>query len=362
MKGKVLCGMSGGVDSSVSACLLKEQGYDVVGCTMRLFDNEDIGAGMESSCCSLRDVDDAKSVCYRLGLQHYVFNFAEDFRRTVMQPFADSYLHGLTPNPCINCNRYMKFGKLVGRAREIEMGLRGHRSLRPDRPGERPLAAEKECGHQKRPDLFPLQPDPGADGTLPAAPGRPDQGGSAGDRRSAWLPERRKRDSQDICFVPNGDYGGFIEHFTGTTVPCGNYIDREGNVLGTHKGHIRYTLGQRKNLNIALGKRAYVVDKDVNANTVTLGDNNELFSDGLIATDLNLIACDRIDQPIRCTAKTRHTQLETPCTVEQTGEDELLVRFDTPVRAVTPGQAVVLYDGDVVLGGGTIVRPWDGHR
>lgn len=113
--------MSGGVDSSVSACLLKEQGYDVVGCTMRLFDNEDIGAGMESSCCSLRDVDDAKSVCYRLGLQHYVFNFAEDFRRTVMQPFADSYLHGLTPNPCINCNRYMKFGKLVGRAREIEM-------------------------------------------------------------------------------------------------------------------------------------------------------------------------------------------------------------------------------------------------
>ena len=168
----------------------------------------------------------------------------------------------------------------------------------------------------------------------------------------------RKRDSQDICFVPNGDYGGFIEHFTGTTVPCGNYIDRDGNVLGTHKGHIRYTLGQRKNLNIALGKRAYVVDKDVNANTVTLGDNDELYANGLVATDLNLIACDHIHQPLRCTAKTRHTQLETPCTVEQTGEDELLVRFDTPVRAVTPGQAVVLYDGDVVLGGGTIVKPW----
>ena len=172
----------------------------------------------------------------------------------------------------------------------------------------------------------------------------------------------RKRDSQDICFVPNGDYGGFIEHFTGTTVPCGNYIDRDGNVLGTHKGHIRYTLGQRKNLNIALGKRAYVVDKDVNANTVTLGDNDELYANGLVATDLNLIACDHIHQPLRCTAKTRHTQLETPCTVEQTGEDELLVRFDTPVRAVTPGQAVVLYDGDVVLGGGTIVKPWNNDQ
>lgn len=361
MSGNVLCGMSGGVDSSVSACLLKEQGYEVVGCTMRLFDNQDIGAGMESSCCSLRDVDDAKAVCYRLGLQHYVFNFAEDFRRTVMRPFADSYLQGLTPNPCINCNRYMKFGKLVDRAREIQLDYvaTGHYGQIVQEHGRWLLKKSVDTKKDQTYFLYNLTQEQMAHFLLPL-------GGLTKAEVREIAAEHgflnaRKRDSQDICFVPNGDYGGFIEHFTGITVPCGNYIDRMGTVLGTHKGHIRYTLGQRKNLNISLGKRAYVVDKDVSANTVTLGDNEELFSDGLIANDLNLIACDRLEQPIRCTAKTRHTQLETPCTVEQTDEDELRVRFDTPVRAVTAGQAIVLYDGDVVLGGGTIVSPWDGH-
>lgn len=356
MNKKVLCGMSGGVDSSVSAYLLREQGYAVTGCTMRLFDNADIGAGMESSCCSLKDVDDAKSVCYRLGLPHYVFNFAEDFRRTVMTPFADSYLQGLTPNPCINCNRYMKFEKMLNRAREIEMDYvaTGHYGQIAYESGRWLLKKSVDVKKDQTYFLYNLTQEQMAHFLLPL-------GGltKAEVREIAaehGFTNARKRDSQDICFVPEGDYGAFIQHFKGITVPEGNYIDRNGTVLGTHKGHIRYTLGQRKNLNIALGKRAYVVDKDVAANTVTLGENQELFAEGLIAQDLNLIACDKLDQPVRCTAKTRHTRVEMPCTVEQTGEDQLLVRFDTPVRAVTPGQAVVLYDGATVLGGGTIVR------
>lgn len=165
----------------------------------------------------------------------------------------------------------------------------------------------------------------------------------------------RKRDSQDICFVPNGDYGAFIEWFTGEQVPPGRYLDRSGNILGTHKGHIRYTLGQRKGLNLSLGQRAYVIGKNVAENTVTLGQDRDLYGTELTAQDLNLIACDRIEGTLHCRAKTRHSQLETSCHVVQTEADTLLVHFEQPVRAITPGQAVVLYDGDTVIGGGTIV-------
>lgn len=357
MNEKVLCGMSGGVDSSVSACLLLEQGYDVTGCTMRLFENKDIGLGMESSCCSLSDVEDAKQVCYRLGLSHYVFHFAEEFRRSVMRPFAEEYLQGNTPNPCINCNRYLKFGKLVGRAAELDMQYvaTGHYARIVCQDGRWLLKKSIDTKKDQTYFLYNLTQQQMAHFLLPL-------GGltKAEVREIAaahGFVNARKKDSQDICFVPNGDYGAFIERFTGVHVPPGQYIDREGAVLGTHKGHIRYTLGQRKGLNIALGKRAYVVKKNVADNTVTLGEDRDLYGMDLTARDLNLIACDQIDGVLHCTAKTRHSQVETPCSVVQTEADTLLVRFEQPVRAITPGQAVVLYDGDTVIGGGTIVRP-----
>lgn len=355
MNRKVLCGMSGGVDSSVSAYLLMEQGYEVTGCTMRLFENKDIGIDMESTCCSLSDVEDAKQVCYRLGLPHYVFHFAEEFRRDVMGPFAEAYLQGRTPNPCINCNRYLKFGKLVTRAAEVEMQYvaTGHYARITSQGGRWLLQKSVDVKKDQTYFLYNLTQQQMEHFLLPL-------GGLTKEEvreiaAAQGFTNARKRDSQDICFVPDGDYGGFIERFTGKQVPPGRYIDRDGTELGTHKGHIRYTLGQRKGLNISLGQRAYVVGKDVTANTVTLGQDRDLYGTELTAQDLNLIACDRIDGTLYCTAKTRHTQVETPCNVVQTDADTLLVHFEEPVRAITPGQAVVLYDGDTVIGGGTIV-------
>lgn len=346
--------MSGGVDSSVAAALLLEQGAAVTGCTMHLFGNEALTLGQESACCSLSDVEDARRVCWRLGISHYVVNFSEEFRGMVMEDFAASYLRGETPNPCVRCNHYLKFGKLLHRARELELNgvatghyaritLCGGRYLlqtAADEGKDQTYFLYQMTQEQLRHTRFPL-------GGLTKAEVRAIAG-------QYGLLNARKRESQDICFVPDGDYGGFIERFTGKACPPGDFIDGEGRVLGQHRGHIRYTLGQRKGLQIALGERAYVVGKDPANNTVTLGRNEALFSRGLEARELNLIACDRLEEATRCTVKVRHSQRRAGATVWQTGEDRLRVRFDEPQRAVTPGQAVVLYDGATVLGGGTI--------
>ncbi|MCD8341528.1 MAG: tRNA 2-thiouridine(34) synthase MnmA [Clostridiales bacterium] len=352
----VLVGMSGGVDSSVTAALLLEQGYEVTGCTMHLFGSDALGLGQESACCGLSDVEDARRVCWRLGIAHYVLNFKEQFRREVMQDFADSYLRGETPNPCIRCNGKLKFGAMLHRAAELGLDYvaTGHYA-RIEKDGDRYLL--KKAADRKKDQtyfLYNLTQAHLAHTLMPL-------GGltKAGVRQLAeryGFRNAEKRDSQDICFVPDGDYGAFIERFTGQPCPPGDFVDRDGNVLGRHRGHIRYTLGQRKGLEIALGQRAYVTAKDPERNTVTLGGNEELFSSGLKARELNLIACDRLDTPTRCTVKIRHSQQEAPATAVQTGEHTLEVRFDQPQRAVTAGQAVVLYSGEVVLGGATIDR------
>ena len=354
---KVMVGMSGGVDSSVAAKLLLDMGYEVAGVTLKLFDSEDIYAKETRTCCSLTDVEDARSVAYKLGFEHYVFNFKDRFREDVINHFSESYLKGETPNPCIECNRHIKFDKMLRRAEELgyDCIATGHYAkverdentgryllVRPaDRKKDQTYVLYNMTQYQLERTMFPLW---GTD--KPANRQLAEENG---------LINSRKPDSQDICFVPDGDYAGFIERHTRKSFPQGNFVDTDGNVIGTHQGIIKYTIGQRKGLGTAFGKPAFVCAKDCENNTVTLGDSSSLMSSELFAEDINLISVDKITGEIHCTAKTRYNMTEQPCTVIQVGDDRIKVSFDSPQRAVTRGQAVVLYDGDIVIGGGKIL-------
>lgn len=355
---KVMVGMSGGVDSSVAAMLLREQGFDVMGVTLKLFSDEDIDQAQKEgkTCCALSDVEDARSVARRLGFEHLVFNFKDNFREHVMKQFSDSYLGGRTPNPCIECNRHVKFDKMLRRALELEYDYiaTGHYAVceYDEKRGRWLLKRSADRSKDQTYVLYSLTQEQLSHTLFPL--GSLDKTQVRELAEKAGLVNSNKPDSQDICFVPDGDYAGFIKRFTGTDVPHGNFVDMEGKVLGEHKGIINYTVGQRKGLGISLGKPAYVVKKDVDTNTVTLGDESDLYTKTLIADDFNLISVAEITEPMRVTAKTRYSQKEQPATVSYLGNGEYMVEFDQPQRAVTSGQAVVLYDGDIVVGGGTI--------
>ena len=347
-----MIGMSGGVDSSVAAYLLKQQGYDCIGVTMKLH------AGIEEqsgSCCSLEDAEDAKSVCRRLGIPHYTFNFTEAFAQNVIDPFVEAYEAGLTPNPCIACNRHLKFQAMWQRAQELgcDCLATGHyaRILREDGLYQLKKAVDIEkdqsyvlyflSQQQLAHTLFPL-------GELTKAQVRE-------IARQQGFVSAQKPESQDICFVPDGDYGAFLERYTGKTYAPGPFLDREGKVLGMHRGAVRYTLGQRKGLGVPAATRLYVTGKNMEQNTVTLGSDAELFTTALTAGDLHLTGGIPMIDGQRLKAKVRYRQTEQPCRVIRTGPEEIQVEFDAPQRAVTAGQAVVLYDGDTVVGGGTII-------
>lgn len=352
---KVMAAMSGGVDSSVAAYLLLQQGFRVVGATMKLFQNSDIDVPKEKACCSLDDVEDAKSVCARLGVPHYVLNMTADFQTEVIERFVRAYEQGFTPNPCIDCNRYMKFERLLHKAITLELDFvaTGHYA-RIEKQGDR-LVLKKAADSKKdqsyvlysltheqlQHTLFPL-------GGLTKTEVRE-------IAQANGFVNAKKHDSQDICFVPNGDYFSFIEKYTGKTYPAGDFVDLQGKVLGTHKGIIRYTVGQRRGLGLALPASMYVVEKDLPNNRVVLGFNENLFSKEVTVKDINLTACDSLETPTHLSAKIRYNQTEQPAIVTQVDENTLKIVFDTPQRAVTRGQAAVLYDGDTVVGGGTIV-------
>lgn len=353
---KAIIAMSGGVDSSVAALLTKETGDDCIGATMKLFQNEDVGREREKSCCSLDDVEDARSVCYRIGIRFYVFNFSDRFREDVMDRFVNAYEHGWTPNPCIDCNRYLKFDKLFQRMRELERDyiVTGHYARVEYDEGKKRYLLKKAVDGTKDQSyvLYTLTQEQLAHVSFPLGGLHKSQVREIAEKHG--FVNARKHDSQDICFVPDGDYAGFIQQYTGKKSVPGDFIDKDGNVLGKHKGIIHYTLGQRRGLGIPAAERLYVCEISPKTNQVTLGKHEELFRRELTAGDVNLISCDSIPEPIKVKAKIRYRHPEQPATVCQTEDGKLHVKFDQPQRAITKGQAVVLYDGDVVVGGGTI--------
>ena len=353
---KALIAMSGGVDSSVAAFLTKEAGFDCTGATMKLFSNEDIGIEGESRCCSLDDVEDARSVANRLGIPFFVFNFSDNFRREVIERFITAYKNGETPNPCIDCNRFLKFEKFFLRARELDIGhiVTGHYAVICYDGAARRWGLKKGADESKDQSyvLYSLTQEQLAHTLLPLG-GMTKAEVRAVAEANGFI-NAKKRESQDICFVPDGDYASFIERYTGEPNRAGQFVDKEGRALGEHRGFVRYTIGQRRGLGLSLREPLYVCAKCAARNTVVLGKESELFSKSLTATGINLIACDRLTAPLRIRAKVRYKQREQWATAEQTGDDRLRIEFDEPQRAVTPGQAVVMYDGDAVVGGGPI--------
>lgn len=354
---KALIGMSGGVDSSVAAYLTMQAGFDCVGATMRLYAGD---TDTESTCCSLDDVEDARAVAHRLGIPFYVFNFTRDFEEKVMTPFVRCYEQGLTPNPCIECNRHLKFDRFLHRAQELGCShiITGHYAQITSQNGRwllRKAVDESKdqtyflytlTQHQLEHTLFPL-------GGLTKAEAR------AIAEEQGFL-NAKKRDSQDICFVPDGDYLAFMKRYTGKTYESGDFLDLNGSKVGRHKGAVGYTLGQRKGLGLAMGAPVYVCSKDMAANTVTVGPNEALFSRCLRANSWNWFPFDELKEPMRVTAKARSRQAEQPAWVYPEENGFARVEFDEPQRAITPGQAVVLYNGDTVVGGGIIINAFDG--
>lgn len=351
-----LIAMSGGVDSSVAAYLMQQAGYRCIGVTMRLYDNDMVGLNKGHTCCSLDDVEDARSVAHRLNMPYYVFNFSEDFEEKVIQKFVCSYEQGRTPNPCIDCNRYMKFDHLLLRARELgcDYVVTGHyASIRyNEETGRYCLCKAADQSKDQTYVLYNLTQEQLAHTQFPL--GRLTKQQTRAIAEEQDFINARKHDSQDICFVPDGDYGAFLERYTGKTYTPGDFLDQEGHVVGTHQGTVRYTLGQRKGLGLAMGAPVYVCAKDLEKNTVTVGPESALYSPGLIADDMNWISIPGLIGPMRVEAKVRYTQKSQPGTVYPGENGTIRLEFDQPQRAITSGQAVVLYDGDVVVGGGTI--------
>ena len=357
-KKKALIAMSGGVDSSVAAYLMTQEGFECVGAMMRLFDERFLPEGQDSSCCSLDDAEDARSVARRLGFPFYVFNSKGEFEEKVIRKFIRCYECGATPNPCIDCNRYLKFDHLMRKGMELgcDCVVTGHYArIRYDETSGRYLLYKAaDFSKDQSYVLYSLTQQQLARTRFPLGEMTKAQARAIAEEQS--FINSRKRDSQDICFVPDGDYVGFMERYTGKKYPQGDFLDLSGKIVGRHNGAVSYTLGQRKGLGLAMGAPVYVCAKDMEKNTVTVGPSEALFSDTLIAQDWNWFPFPALTEPLRISAKARYNQPPQPATVYPESDGRAKVVFDAPQRALTPGQAVVLYDGDLVVGGGTITE------
>ncbi len=350
--------MSGGVDSSVAAALLKDEGHEVIGVTMQLQPSDQLAGEADrfGGCCGLDAVMDAKRVAYGLGIPHYVANFREIFAREVIADFCEEYRRGRTPNPCIRCNQYLKFDALLSRARELGASLvaTGHyaRIDNGNSHGRYLLRKSADEGKDQTYVLYVMTQEQMASTLLPIGDLTKEQ-----VRRIAAeldLPVADKAESQEICFIPDNNYPSFIEEYAGGVSDPGPIADRRGNVLGEHRGIAAYTIGQRKGLGIASPKPMYVVAIDREKNTVTVGSREDTYATELTASQLNWIAVESLEQPLRVHAKIRYRHREARATVRPEGNDRARVTFEEPQLAMTPGQAIVFYQGDTVIGGGSI--------
>ena len=354
---KAIIAMSGGVDSSVAALLTRNKALECIGATMRLFRNEDENETGENTCCSLNDVEDARSVAVKIGMPFYVFNFTDEFREKVMDRFADAYFHGKTPNPCIECNHHLKFDRLYRRMLEIgyDTIVTGHyaRVEYNSEKGRYLLKKARDLSKDQSYVLYSLNQEVLSHVWFPLGDYTKNEVREIAEKNG--FVNARKHDSQDICFVPDGDYASFIEKHTGIPSVPGDFITSSGEVIGKHKGITHYTIGQRRGLGIPAASRLYVVKILPETNQVVLGDDDDLFSDELTADHVNLISAENLEKPVRVKARIRYRHKEQPAWAYTDSEGILHVKFDEPQRAITAGQAVVLYDGDLVTGGGVIL-------
>lgn len=354
---KVVVGMSGGVDSSVAAYLLKEQGYEVIGVTMQIWQDEEETVQEENGgCCGLTAVDDARRVAAQLGIPYYVMNFKKEFKENVMDYFVDEYLNGRTPNPCIACNRYVKWESLLKRSMDIgaDYIATGHYASVVKLPnGRYTLKKSKTDAKDQTYALYNLTQEQLSHTLMPCGAYEKEEIRKIAE--DIGLRVAKKPDSQEICFVPDDDYAGFIEQSTGQKMPEGNFVTADGKVLGKHKGIIHYTVGQRKGLDLPMGRRVFVTELRPETNEVVIGEAEDVFGNVLYADRLNWMGIEQPGDSTEVMAKIRYNHKGAKCIVEVIGDDLVKCTFPEPVRAITPGQAVVFYDGDVVLGGGTII-------
>ena len=355
---KVVVGLSGGVDSSVAAYLLKKQGYDVIGVTMHIWQDAPKEGEENGGCGSLAAVEDARKVAECLGIPYYVMDFQEEFKCRVMDYFVEEYLEGRTPNPCIVCNRYVKWESLLKRSLELgaDYIATGHYARIEQLPNGRysvrnSVTAAKDQTYA----LYNLTQDQLSRTLMPVGEYTKDEIRQLA--LEAGLPVANKADSQDICFIPDNDYASFIEREAGDRVPApGNFVDVEGKVLGKHKGITHYTIGQRRGLELPMGERVFVTGIRPETNEVVIGKNEDIFTTKVVCNRVNYMAMEDLKEPRRAMAKIRYNHKGEYCMLEDIGDGKVLCTFEQPVRAATPGQAVVFYDGEYVLGGGIILH------
>ena len=356
-KKKVVIGMSGGVDSSVAAWLLVQQGYEVIGVTMQIWQEDEETAQEEGGCCGLSAVDDARRVAWQLKIPYYVMNFRSEFKNKVMDYFVEEYLHGRTPNPCIACNRYVKWESLLKRSMDIgaDYIATGHYArVEKLENGRYALKRSATDAKDQTYALYNLTQEQLSHTLMPVGDYSKEEIRQMAE--DMGLPVAKKKDSMEICFIPDNDYAAFIERSAGEVPGAGNFVDKDGKILGRHKGITHYTVGQRKGLNLSMGHPVFVTGIRPETNEVIIGEGDDVFSDFLVCGGLNWMAEDGLHgEERRVMAKIRYSHKGAPCLIREREDGTVECQFETPQRAITPGQAVVFYENDHIFGGGTIL-------